>query len=151
MKNFILFFIFFPATVIAQFSISGTVSESNSNEPLIGATVKVENTFLVAITDANGNFTFRNLKASNYNISVSYVGYQSISKKIKVDGDKTIDFKLKVQILDRDAAVVEAVRADANSGMAFTKMDKEEISKNNLGQDMPYILAMQPSVVSTSE
>ena len=46
---------------------------------------------------------------------------------------------------------VEAVRAKKESPISFSEMKKKEIEKVNLGQDLPYIISMTPSVVTTSD
>ena len=46
---------------------------------------------------------------------------------------------------------VEAIRAKKESPISFSEMKKKEIEKVNLGQDLPYIISMTPSVVTTSD
>lgn len=42
-------------------------------------------------------------------------------------------------------------RATAKTPVAFTNLSKEEISRQNLGKDIPFLLMMTPSVVTTSD
>lgn len=44
-----------------------------------------------------------------------------------------------------------ATRATKTTPMAFTNIDKEQIKQRNLGQDLPYLLSMTPSVITTSD
>ena len=46
---------------------------------------------------------------------------------------------------------VNALRAGAKTPVSFTNINKDEINKGNLGQDLPYIISMTPSVVTTSD
>lgn len=50
-----------------------------------------------------------------------------------------------------DEVLVQAVRVDANSPITHSNLDKEELEKRNLGQDIPYMLSYMPSVVTTSD
>ncbi len=50
-----------------------------------------------------------------------------------------------------DAVVVSATRTDNKSAMAYSNLNKAQISEQNLGQDLPYLLNQQPSVVTTSD
>lgn len=50
-----------------------------------------------------------------------------------------------------EEVVVKATRASAKSGMAFTNVSKATIEKRNLGQDIPILLDLTPSVVTTSD
>ena len=46
---------------------------------------------------------------------------------------------------------INALRATEKTPVAFTNMSKSEIEKGNLGQDLPYIISLTPSVVTTSD
>jgi len=46
---------------------------------------------------------------------------------------------------------VNALRAGEKTPVAFTNISKAEIEKGNLGQDLPYIISLTPSVVTTSD
>jgi len=57
--------------------ISGKVSDSKSGETLIGLTVKITGATLGASTDIEGRYTIGNLNPGKYNLTFSYIGYQS--------------------------------------------------------------------------
>lgn len=44
-----------------------------------------------------------------------------------------------------------ANRATRKSGTAFTNISKEELQKENLGKDIPYLLSLTPSAITTSD
>lgn len=46
---------------------------------------------------------------------------------------------------------VIATRATKTTPVAFTTITKQEIQKRNYGQDIPYLLSMTPSVITTSD
>ena len=46
---------------------------------------------------------------------------------------------------------ISALRANGKTPVAFTNISKSEIEKGNLGQDLPYIISLAPSVVSNSD
>ena len=50
-----------------------------------------------------------------------------------------------------DEVLVQAVRVDADSPITHSNIDKRELEKRNLGQDVPYMLNYLPSVVTTSD
>jgi iron complex outermembrane receptor protein len=50
-----------------------------------------------------------------------------------------------------DEVLVEATRVDESIPVTFSNLDKEEIQKRNLGQDVPYLLNLTPSTVVTSD
>ncbi len=46
---------------------------------------------------------------------------------------------------------INAIRADQNTPIAFTNINKSKIEKSNLGQDLPYMISLTPSIVTTSD
>lgn len=46
---------------------------------------------------------------------------------------------------------VNALRAGEKTPVAFTNISEAEIEKGNLGQDLPYLMSLTPSVVTTSD
>ena len=46
---------------------------------------------------------------------------------------------------------VNALRANKETPVAYTNINKLEIEENNLGQDLPYIISLTPSLVTTSD
>jgi len=55
----------------------------------------------------------------------------------------------KVESLEE--VIVKSVRVDADSPITHSNLEKSEIEKRNLGQDIPYLLNYLPSVVTTSD
>lgn len=70
-------------------------------------------------------------------------------------GSSDIQYKTKGIRLDTivklDDVVVSSTRSERKSAMAYSKLNKQEIKEQNLGQDLPYLLNQQPSVVTTSD
>ena len=50
-----------------------------------------------------------------------------------------------------DEVNINALRANKKTPMTFTNISKSEIEKGNLGQDLPYLISLTPSVVTTSD
>jgi iron complex outermembrane receptor protein len=134
----------------AQFSLKGTVTDSK-NESLINAHVVINNTYYQTITDKNGRFIFSGIKPGAYHLQVSYVGYESYSESITVQGNINLNISLQESAVVSDAVIISAVRASQNTPTTFTIMNKEEINRRNLAQDLPYMLNLEPSVVITSD
>lgn len=143
--------IFATANCIAQYSVYGTVQDSLSN-PIVGATVRILNTYKGVSSDNNGNFRLNNLSAGNYQLEVSFVGYQS--HQINVENlaeNREYNVVLKESRQTLDELVVSATRVKENSPIAHNNISYQDIEKNNLGQDIPFLLQNEVSVVSTSD
>ncbi|WP_438871756.1 TonB-dependent receptor [Pedobacter panaciterrae] len=139
-----------PVLVKAQFSISGTVSEK-SNTTLPGATIKLKNKSAGTTADKQGKYQLTNLKAGNYTLLVSYLGYQTIEKSITINADQTLDFVLVQSAFLADEVIVNATRANEKSATTYKNISKTDIEQNNFGQDLPFILNNTPGVVVTSD
>jgi len=50
-----------------------------------------------------------------------------------------------------EEVVVSATRATHGMPVAFTDIEKKSIDQNNFGRDIPYIMALSPSVTVTSD
>jgi len=139
-------------SVAAQFSISGTVKDKITGKVLPGASVMIENTYYAVQTDADGNFIFKNIKNGNYQLTVSFIGYQKIlGQEVNLNADVQVNFEMESSVYLADEVVITATRANPNSGLAYTELSKEEIAKQNFGQDLPFLLNLQPSVVVNSD
>lgn len=86
MKQIRLFFLFAFVAVAsllsAQRIITGVVTSATSNEPLIGATVKVKGTTRGTITDFNGQYRLEVPDNAN-TLVFSFVGSESLEKTIR--------------------------------------------------------------------
>ncbi len=152
MKKIYLFLLLpvFGANIFAQ-TISGTV-KTEKNEKITGAIVFLKEPGQYVNSDKTGFFEFKNLKKGNYTIEISFVGYETFVKKVSLQ-NKNIKLTavLKQSDIIADEVVISANRADEKTPLAYTNIDKEEIDKRNNGQDIPYLLELTPSLVTTSD
>ncbi|KLT65072.1 TonB-dependent receptor [Pedobacter sp. BMA] len=139
-----------PFFALAQISVTGKITDINQRA-LPGATIKLKNQRTAVVSDANGDYTLGNLKSGSYTVVVSYIGYKSQEKSINLSQSLSLNFSLLAQNFLADEVVVNATRASKNSATTFRNLDKAELAKNNLGQDLPYLLNQTPSVVVTSD
>ncbi|MBS1532451.1 MAG: TonB-dependent receptor [Bacteroidetes bacterium] len=139
-----------PFLAAAQLSVSGKVTDAQTGAALPGATVSI-NQNMVASTDAKGNYNTSGLKAGACFIRVSYIGYQPFTQNIMLKADTVINFQLSGGSIITDEVTVSALRASEKSPIAYTNLDKKDIQKNNLGQDLPFLLNQTPSVVTTAD
>jgi len=134
----------------AQFTLKGTV-KTETGELLVGANLTVSNGFSGTTTDVNGVYQFKKLKAGVYQLSVSFIGYEKQNSEINLTGNQTLDVVLKSDNILAEEVLVSATRVKEKTPVAFTTVEKSEIRDNNLGQDIPYLLGLTPSFVTTSD
>ena len=148
---FIAAAILLPFMATAQFSISGKISEKNSGSALIGASISLENTYSSTRSDVSGDYTLKNLKPGNYLVKVSFLGYQAFERSVNLNGNISLNIELIRNSLIADEVLVRATRASENSATTYSNISKEQLEKNNLGQDLPFLLNQTPSVVVSSD
>ena len=134
----------------AQFTLKGTV-KNETGEKLTGANLTLLNSFNGTTTDVNGAYLFKNLKSGNYHLTISFMGYEKQTKEVKMDGDQTLDVVMKQDNIMAQEVLVSATRAKEKSPVAFVIVDKSAIESQNMGQDIPYLLGLTPSFVTTSD
>ncbi len=89
--------------------VTGRVLDSESGQPLQGASVFVEGTSIGTSTDANGNFRLPKLQNGTYRIAVEFVGFvtNNFTLFIRSNGYEA-DIKMEADIFGLDDVVVTA-------------------------------------------
>lgn len=93
--------------------IAGTLIDTNSKEPIIGAIVVLMNTSLGASTDVNGYYTILNIPPGSYDVRASCLGFQTVVQKrvsVSIDRTTTLDISLNQTSINLDAVEVVAQR-----------------------------------------
>ena len=137
--------------LFAQFSISGTVMDANDRSLLPGANVVIEGTFHGVHTNSNGIFQLENLNKGTYTLVVSYVGYHTSKKEIDLDRNADLEILLEPSAILSQEVIVSATRADSRTPSTHSNVSREEIMSRNLGQDIPFLLNMTPSLITSSD
>ena len=135
----------------AQQSLYGTVMDKITGESLPGAHIVLENTYLTAISGPDGQYHFNDLKEGTYKLKVSYIGYETIEKEVSIKDDLKMDFLLSATAIMQDEVVIRGIRTFEQEPPSFSNISKKEISSENMGQDLPYIMALSPSTVISSD
>lgn len=137
-------------TMFAQYAVRGTVKDEKGNA-LIGANVVVDGTNYGVTTNLKGEFLLKSLQPGDYIIHFSYLGFEPLQKPVFIKADMTIDAVLTAKIYMADEVIISAVRAGDNMPVTKSTIKKEDIAVRNLGQDIPYLMALSPSVVTSSD
>ena len=150
-KIFFLLLAIVPSLAWSQVRLSGTVTEKQGATPLPGAHVIIENTFLTEVTDASGHFQFPVLKKGTYDLKVSFIGFQTVTRTLSLTKDTVISIDLQEAAILGEEVNITATRAGEKYPVAYSTLTKKDIEKANLGKDIPYIIQNTPSVVVTSD
>lgn len=158
MKKVIFLFMFMVTEVFSFASapyyegsvIRGRVIDSQG-DPLAGAAVILSGTYLGVYTDSDGAYLIDNLKDGSYTLRFSFTGFETRNITVALSGELILDVTLEQLSFMTDNVTIQAVRAGSRSPLAYTNVDREVISKQHSGQDLPFLLSLTPSLVETSE
>ena len=135
----------------AQVSVTGTLIDHDTGKPLPGGNLSLNNSYLSAFSETNGHYSIHGIKPGNYVLKVSYMGFQTIKKEVKISRDTVVNLEMFSNVLLGEETNIIATRAQSKTPATYSMLDAKEIGQNNLGTDLAYILQSTPSVNVTSD
>ena len=132
----------------AQFTISGTITDANNNEPLIGATVTILGTTKGDVSNTEGKYSVTLPEKGTYTLIYSFIGYEIVRKEFEVTANITANVEMTERAFTLDGLNIYGKRLYP---VTKTTIEKEDLAKVNLGQDLPILLNFTPSIVTTSD
>jgi iron complex outermembrane receptor protein len=130
--------------------IKGKVTDLNGS-PLPGASITIDKTSLGAHADSDGMYTLSVPKDGIYLFRFSFIGYESQIRELNLIGDTILNIALLTKPFMTDEVFVSATRAGEHTPIAYSTITSEDISKNNMARDIPYLLGFTPSLVVSSD
>ncbi|NQV78768.1 MAG: carboxypeptidase-like regulatory domain-containing protein, partial [Lutibacter sp.] len=132
MRNLLLLVFILPLFAISQNKIQGIVIDSKTKQPLPFASI-VTNTNFGTLTDIDGEF-YIITKNSFHQITVSYVGYKSVTVPILIS-DKFISIKLEASIENLNEVLITAKE---NPALQIIRNAIKNKPKNNIEKSLNY-------------
>lgn len=119
-----------------KFTLSGIISDTSSNETLIGVNIVAKDTKLFAISNEYGFYSLT-LPKGDYEIIISYVGYATISETISLTQNTKRNFSLQESGEELKEVVINTEKTKAN--IRKPEMSVNKLSINTIKQ-MPVVL-----------
>ncbi len=126
----LLFVVLSAATLRAQTTISGTVTDA-AGESLAGVNIVVKGSVVGTITDIDGKYNLKVSKAPPLTLVFSFIGFASQEIEIKDANTPALDIKLEEQTLLGQEVVVSAT------------LDEESIMKSPVSIEKMNIIDVQ--------
>ena len=126
-------------------TISGTVVDQTTKQPLLGARVSVVGTTRAAQTDTKGAFQIAGLTGQEVTVEVVRVGYRKLSQAVRV-GTANLALELAPQVIKLDELVVTGTAGaqEARSfGNAITRVNTAALEEIAPAATLQNILATQ--------
>ncbi len=138
----------------AQGTITGRVSDTGSDEPLIGATVVVEGTTRGTSTNLDGSFALQIPEGDN-NIVISYIGYITKTLEVSIRNNETKDMgeiELESSTVGLDEILITSSFArDRQTPVSLSTIDPMQIEERLGTQEFPEIFKTTPSIYATKD
>ncbi|HEX2606823.1 MAG TPA: TonB-dependent receptor [Flavisolibacter sp.] len=127
-----LAFLFLNGLHAQILSIRGTVSDQQNRAPLSGATIRLSSTTdsafsRSAISDSAGAFIFTALTKDSFRLTISFVGYNPISRGIRLD---STDVTLDIAAVPNSSQELATVVIRSTSAPVTQKGDTLQVSAN---------------------
>ncbi len=158
--GFGLFIMLFAATVFGQTTgtIRGNVFDASTGEPIIYGTVFLQNTDFGTSTDFDGFFSFGNVPPGDYNLVVTYIGYDSVAVDVSVKKGANVYKRLDMVEGGFDLGVVQVSAAKEKSrtevkasSVTVTPKQLKALPTTGGEADIAQYLTILPGVVSTGD
>ncbi|WP_125721542.1 TonB-dependent receptor [Flavobacterium ustbae] len=139
-KNTCTFFLFiltiFTSFAQEKFTLSGTISDSKNNETLIGVNLFIPSLKIGTTTNEYGFYSLSAPKGE-YEIEISYVGYQTILKNIVLHQNTKSNFFIK-----EGGEELQEVIITENKGKVNVKSPEMSVNKLSIStiKKMPVVL-----------
>lgn len=140
----ICLFLFVLINVSAQtkYTLSGELRDSSNGETLIGAVVKIIETNKVISTNTYGYFALT-LLSGNYNVQVTYLGFQTKTFKVNLNKNTKLNLSLLPKAISGKEIVINGEREDKN--VRSTEMSRVELTGEKVKQ-LPVIFG-EPDIL----
>ena len=76
------------------YTLSISVTDKGTRESIIMATLQLQPTGAMAVTNVDGQATINNVPAGEYTLLLSYVGYEPLTTRLKVSKDMNLRFQM---------------------------------------------------------
>jgi len=128
LHNLVIFCFFTISVYAQQGTIQGKVTEGDKREPLIGVNIIADST-TGTVTDLDGSYKL-NLPLGTYSIQYKFIGYTTVTKRIKVEEGQThtADISLTLESQTLGLVVVSSSKYEK-------RIDEEIVSMEVMKQD----------------
>ena len=124
--KFISFSIFLQFA--SAFTISGTVKDAATGEPLPYTNIMVLNTDIGTASDINGYYIIPSVSIGDYTIQFMMIGFATLGEEIKISNNNIrVDVELNPKVIDVNEITVSAERTqfEEKVDLLLSEMDQE--------------------------
>ena len=113
-----------------QTRLSGKVSDAQTGQPLVGASVTLVDARVGAATDTTGTYVLTNIPRGHTLVEVSHLGYKTLVDHVDLTGQDSRNFLLTSSIIENEGVTITAVGGATSIRKApipITRVSKEAL------------------------
>ena len=114
--------------------MSGFITDLTTGESVVGANVFLNKTDYGTTTDLDGYFIIFNIPKDNYDLIISYLGYEKIEKNISISKNTQIDFELTPKPLSIKEVTVIGEELDRKKSFQTSRVKLNTLQLRNIPQ-----------------
>ncbi|MFT6485461.1 MAG: iron complex outermembrane receptor protein, partial [Neolewinella sp.] len=122
--------VLFTGVLVAQTQVTGTITDAENGDPLIGASILITGTSTGTVTDFDGNYSI-NVPADAKSVTVSYTGFAT--QVVPVAGQSVINVELGAgELLDEIVVVGYGTITQKQVTSAVTTIDAKDFQAGDI-------------------
>ena len=126
--------LFLSITVAKASNIKGNVFDQKTGEPLVGASVRLQNSGKATLTGLDGSFEFKKVTPGATAITVSYISYKTFTKKINIlnEDNPAINIYLSDDLGNDLNEIVIASKHDGSTENTARRIEQKSMQVMNV-------------------
>jgi outer membrane receptor for ferrienterochelin and colicin len=141
-------------------SIMGRISDANTGEELIGATIIIQGTTKGTISDLSGSYLLAEIPPGIYNIVYSFVSYNTVIQKAVIEKGQTIEINVNLlpatvelnevkviarKRLDTEVSMISSIKS---GNLIVSGISSQQISRS-MDKDAAEVIRRVPGITIT--
>lgn len=125
-----------PSEAVFQGIVTGTVTDAETGEALIGVTILIQELNIGAATDSDGYFEISDVPAGEHLLEARFIGYNTVSEVITVSDDEetVVNFEMAASLSELDELVITAFGLEQERkalGYSVQEINSENLTIGN--------------------
>lgn len=151
--HLIFSFVFlFAQAAWAQQYITGSVTDAETEDALISASIQIADSDIATVTDSDGSFKLTGVPEGSHTLIVRYLGYQTKEQQVDIVSGETKELQIELQPagLEFDDLIITASPTGSNVTYQPTRSFNEEEMQRRAANSFGEMLDGEPGVAMRS-
>ena len=129
---YIIMAMVFTTFAYSQNTVQGKISDSDTGQPVFGATVFFPQLEKSAMTGTEGNFRINNVSPGNYQLVISSLGYATRTMQVRVPLESPLEIEIQTSAIEMEAVIVSTPfhRLQSENVVMVARETVENLSRN---------------------